>query len=177
MSMVPSLEGIHVCLLPHLPHTVKKVCTGTMSRSKMHFKRHSTLLKLHVQHRQKIFPVAPKQSNLEQVTVCWVRKPSEFNPAPDAPSPLCPQKGTLKRLKRLGTRSSTPRPHEPWHVGSLIQVSPTPAVGTPQFPHLYNEGVWINGSFLNSDVWTDDIRYTGFINQNFWAWSPQNWHF
>ena len=63
MSMVSSLEGTHVCLFPHFPHTVRKVCIGTMSSSKMRFKMHSTLLKLHVQHRQKIFPVALKQSN------------------------------------------------------------------------------------------------------------------
>ena len=27
MRMVPSLEGPHVCLHPHFPHTVRKVCT------------------------------------------------------------------------------------------------------------------------------------------------------
>ena len=89
MSMVPSLEGTHVCLLPHLPHTVRKVCTGTMSRSKMHFKRHSTLLKLHVQHRQKIFPVAPKQSNFRASYSVLSQETIRIQPSPRCPlSPL-----------------------------------------------------------------------------------------
>ena len=87
--MVPSMEGTHVSLLPHFPHTVRKVCIGTMSRSKMHFKMHSMLLKLHVQHRQKIFPVAPKQSNFRASYSVLSQETIRIQPRPRFPfSPM-----------------------------------------------------------------------------------------
>ena len=87
--MVPSLEGTQVCLLPHFPHTIRKVCIGTMSRSKMHFKTHSTLLKLHVQHRQKIFSVASKQSNFRASYSVLSQETIRIQPHPRFPlSPL-----------------------------------------------------------------------------------------
>ena len=89
MRMVPSMEGTHVCLLPHFPHTVRKVCTGTMSRSKMHFKRHSMLLKLNIQHRQNISLVAPKQSNFRASHSVLSQETIRIQPCPRFPlSPL-----------------------------------------------------------------------------------------
>ena len=91
--MVPSMEGTHVSLLPHFPHTVRKVCIGTMSRSKMHFKMHSMLLKLHVQHRQMIFPVAPKQSNFRASYSVLSQETIRIQPCPRFSSPFVHRKG------------------------------------------------------------------------------------
>ena len=112
MSMVPSLEGPHVCLLPHFPHTLRKVCTGTISRSKMHFKRHSTLCKLHVQHRQKIFPVAPKQSNFRASHSVLSQETIRIQPYPRFP--LSPLSTVRDPQETKEVRNQVFNPSSPW---------------------------------------------------------------
>ena len=138
MSLFSRLEDTHSCLLPHSLHTVREVCAGTISRNKIHFKRHSTLPKRHFQHRQKIFLWPPKQSNFRASYNVVIQDTIRIHP-PDSPSVHRRGRSRNLRCPELGLQPLSL--HDPLHVCSLIQVAPTPAAGTPQFHHLYSEGV------------------------------------